>query len=167
MIATETRDPAAHPAAEEHRSQMTEPPSGPSENGSSAESVAADLPVIELVHPMPGFPGHRRFALVRLDEDGVLCALRSLDDPDLRFLVVPPHAFFPEYAPVIDDATASELGVTRAEDVLLLSVLTAGPSLADTTANLLAPVLVNTHTQRACQVVLDDPALSTHTPLVA
>ena len=81
---------------------------------------------------MPGFPAHRRFALVRLDEDGVLCALRSLDDPELRFLVVPPHAFFPEYAPVIDDATASELGVTRAEDVLLLSVLTAGPSLADT-----------------------------------
>lgn len=167
MIATDTRDPAAHPAAEEHRTQMTEPTSGPSENGTSAESVAADLPVIELVHPMPGFPAHRRFALVRLDDDGVLCALRSLDDPELRFLVVPPHAFFPEYAPVIDDATASELGVTRAEDVLLLSVLTAGPSLADTTANLLAPVLVNTHTQRACQVVLDDPALSTHTPLVA
>jgi flagellar assembly factor FliW len=170
MIATTTRDPrdTARPAtAEEHRTQMTEPEHGPSETGTSAESVAADLPVIELVHPMPGFPTHRRFALVRLDEDGVLCALRSLDDPELRFLVVPPHAFFPEYAPVIDDATASELGVTRAEDVLLLSVLTAGPSLADTTANLLAPVLVNTHTQRACQVVLDDPALSTHTPLVA
>lgn len=133
----------------------------------SHEAVPADLPVIELVRPLPGFPEHVRFALVRLDEDGVLCALRSLDDPDLRFLVVPPHAFFPDYAPVIDDATAAELGVSRAEDVLLLSILTAGDSLVGTTANLLAPLLVNTHTQRARQVVLDDPSLSIHTPLVA
>ncbi|MBU2074952.1 MAG: flagellar assembly protein FliW, partial [Actinobacteria bacterium] len=61
----------------------------------------------------------------------------------------------------------AELGVTTAEDVLLLSILTAGDSLVSTTANLLAPLLVNTRTQRARQVVLDDPALSTTTPLVA
>lgn len=126
-----------------------------------------DLPVIELVHPMPGFPDRLRFALVRLDDEGVLCSLRSLDDPELRFLVVPPHTFFPGYAPVVDDATAGELGVTRAEDVLLLTILTAGDSLDATTANLLAPVLVNTRTRRACQVVLDDATLSTATPLVA
>ena len=51
--------------------------------------------------------------------------------------------------------------------MLLLSILTAGESLVSTTANLLAPLLVNTRTQRARQVVLDDPALSTTTPLVA
>lgn len=156
MIATE--DPTAGRATEEERRTMPE---------TSVEAVPTDLPVIELVHPLPGFPEHVRFALVRLDEDGVLCALRSLDDPDLRFLVVPPHAFFPDYAPVIDDATAAELGVSRAEDVLLLSILTAGENLVSTTANLLAPLLVNTHTQRARQVVLDDPSLSIHTPLVA
>ena len=156
MIATE--DPTAGRATEEERRTMPE---------TSVEAVPTDLPVIELVHPLPGFPEHVRIALVRLDEDGVLCALRSLDDPDLRFLVVPPHAFFPDYAPVIDDATAAELGVSRAEDVLLLSILTAGESLVSTTANLLAPLLVNTHTQRARQVVLDDPSLSIHTPLVA
>ena len=49
-----------------------------------------EIPVIEMVHPVPGFPEHRRFALVQLDDAGVLCALRSVDDPDLRFLVVPP-----------------------------------------------------------------------------
>ena len=141
MIAT-TPAQRAGTAAEEDRTGMT----------TDADPTVPDLPVIELV---------------RLDDDGVLCALRSLDDPDLRFLVVPPHAFFPDYAPVIDDATAAELGVTTAEDVLLLSILTAGESLVSTTANLLAPLLVNTRTQRARQVVLDDPALSTTTPLVA
>ena len=111
-----------------------------------------EIPVIELVQPMPGFPDRTRFTLVQLDEDGVLCALRSLDDPDLRFLVVSPVPFFPDYEPVVDDQTVAELGITTVEDVLVLLVLTAGDSLTSTTANLLAPVLVNTaHPARRCR----------------
>lgn len=126
-----------------------------------------EIPVIELVHPMPGFPDHRRFALVRLDDDGLLCALRSLEDPDLRFLVTSPQAFFPDYAPEVGDDVVADLGITDVDDVLVLLVLTAGTSLTETTANLLAPVLVNTATRRASQVILDDSALSVATPLVA
>jgi flagellar assembly factor FliW len=126
-----------------------------------------EIPVIELVQPMPGFPDRTRFTLVQLDEDGVLCALRSLDDPDLRFLVVSPVSFFPDYEPVVDDLAVAELGITTAEDVLVLLVVTAGDSLTSTTANLLAPVLVNTGTRRALQVILDDPDLAIATPLVA
>lgn len=126
-----------------------------------------DIPVIELVQPMPGFPDRSRFALVQLDDDGVLCQLRSLDDPSLRFLVVSPVSFFPDYAPVVDEESVADLGIESADDVLVLLVLNAGTSLADTTANLAAPVLVNTHTRRAQQVILDDPQLSVATPLVA
>lgn len=126
-----------------------------------------EIPVIEFARPMPGFPDHSRFALVELDEDGVLCALRSLDDPELRFLVASPVPFFPDYAPVVDDEVVADLAVTDAAEVLVLLVLTAGETLAETTANLLAPVLVNTTTRRAAQVILDDTTLSVATPLVA
>jgi flagellar assembly factor FliW len=126
-----------------------------------------EIPVIELVHPMPGFPDHSRFALVQLDDDGVLCSLTSLEDPGLRFLVVPPVQFFPDYAPEVDDEAVAALGIDSADDVLVLCVLTAGESLASTTANLAAPVLVNAASCRALQVVLDDPSLSVATPLVA
>lgn len=126
-----------------------------------------DIPVIELVQPMPGFPDRSQFALVQLDDDGVLCQLRSLEDPNLRFLVVSPVSFFPDYSPVVDEDTVADLGIESVEDVLVLLVLTAGASLSDTTANLAAPVLVNTTTRRAQQVILDDPQLSVATPLVA
>lgn len=126
-----------------------------------------DIPVIELVQPMPGFPDRSQFALVQLDDDGVLCQLRSLEDPSLRFLVVSPVSFFPDYSPVVDEDTVADLGITSVEEVLVLLVLTAGSSLSDTTANLAAPVLVNTTTRRAQQVILDDPQLSVATPLVA
>jgi flagellar assembly factor FliW len=126
----------------------------------------SDLPVIELVRPMPGFPEHRRFALVQLDDDGVLCSLTSIDEPDLRFLVVPPVRFFPDYAPEVDDDVVAELDLASADDVLLLVVLTAGDSLAGTTANLAAPVLVNTTTRRGGQIVLDRPGLPVAAPLL-
>lgn len=126
-----------------------------------------DLPVLELVRTMPGFPEHRRFTLVRLGEDGVLCSLTSLDEPDLRFLVVPPAEFFPDYAPEIGDDVAAELGIESAEEVLMLVVLTAGSSLATTTANLAAPVLINPSTRRASQVVLDQPGVPVAAPLIA
>lgn len=126
----------------------------------------AELPVLELVRPMPGFPDHRRFALVQLDEDGVLCALTSLDEPGLRFLVVPPDRFFPDYEPEVAEDVAAELGITTAEDALLLVVLTAGESLATTTANLAAPVLVNPATRQAGQIVLDQAGLPVAAPLL-
>lgn len=126
-----------------------------------------DVPVIEMVRPMPGFPEQRRFALVRLDETGDLCSLRSLDDPELRFLVVPPNRFFPDYAPEVEDDVIADLEIGSPEDVLLLVVLNAGTSLSSTTANLAAPVLVNPATRRAGQIVLDEPGLPLAAPLIA
>jgi flagellar assembly factor FliW len=126
-----------------------------------------EFPAIELVQPMPGFPEHRRFALVQLDDDGVLCQLQSLDDPALRFLVMSPVPFFPDYAPEVADDVVEDLAIGSADDVIVLLVLNAGESLATTTANLMAPVVVNATTLQARQVVLDDPSLPLAAPLVA
>jgi len=126
-----------------------------------------EIPAIELVHPLPGFPDKRRFALVQLDDDGVLCQLRSLEDPALRFLVMSPVPFFPDYAPEVGDDVVEALQISSPDDVIVLLVLNAGDSLDTTTANLMAPVVVNTSTMRASQVILDDPTLPLAAPLVA
>lgn len=126
-----------------------------------------DLSSIELVRPMPGFPEDVRFELTHLDESGVLGALRSLDHDGLQFLVVPAAQFYPDYEPVVGDDVVADLGITAAEEVLVLLVVHAGVDLASTTVNLRAPLLVNTATLRAAQVILDDAELSVAAPLVA
>lgn len=128
--------------------------------------IDTDIPVIELVHAMPGFPDLHKFALVQLDDTGRLSSLTSLEQPDLRFLVAPPGPFFPDYVPEVNDDVVAELGIEQLDDVLLLVVLNAGGSLAETTANLAAPVLVNTATRRAAQVILDEPGLPVAAPLL-
>ena len=127
--------------------------------------VDPELPVLEMVQPMAGFPERRRFALTRLDETGVVCDLRSVDDPDLRFVVVPPSTFFPDYAPEIDDEVTAELGVEQADDLIALLVITLGGTADAATANLLAPVLVNHRTRLAGQYLLADTDLPMRAPL--
>jgi len=110
------------------------------------------LPTISMAVPMPGFPAHREFVLVRLNEDGLLYAFTSIQDPELRFLVAPPEPFFPDYAPEIENEVFSALNTRDTDRLLLLTVITAG--VEETTANLLAPIVVDRDTMRAMQVVL-------------
>lgn len=136
MIATDTKPETARP----EEVAMTPDP---------------EVPVLEFVHPLPGFPELRHFVLVELDEAGLLCQLRSVEQDGVRFLVVPPQQFFPGYEAEIDDATVADLGIASADDVLVLVMLNPAESLAETTANLLAPIVVNTVDRRAAQVILD------------
>jgi flagellar assembly factor FliW len=110
------------------------------------------LPTITMAVPMPGFPAHREFVLVRLNDDGLLYAFTSIQDPELRFLVAPPEPFFPDYAPEIENEVFAALNTRDTDRLLLLTVITAG--VDETTANLLAPIVLDRDSMRAMQVVL-------------
>jgi flagellar assembly factor FliW len=115
-----------------------------------------EVPVIAMVEPMPGFPELQAFHLERLDVEGILFALRAVDQPAVRLLVVPVHRFFPDYAPEIHDDTVAALGITPESEVITFGVVNPGESVTAATVNLLAPVLVNVDTHQAAQVVLDE-----------
>ena len=120
--------------------------------GDTMTDPSLGLPTIDLAVPMPGFPRHRQFVLVRLNDEGLLYAFTSVDDPELRFLVAPPEPFFPDYAPEIEDEVFAALNTRDPDRLLLLVVITAGVN--ETTANLLAPIVVDRDSMRAMQVVL-------------
>jgi flagellar assembly factor FliW len=130
-----------------------------------SDTGESNIPDLEFLGPVAGFPDHRRYVLVELDESSLLRALQSLDDPALRFLVLPPGPFFPDYEPEIGGDWVDQLELTTAEDALVLVVITPGATAADATANLLAPVVINVHTRRAAQIVLDDSSLPLRAPL--
>lgn len=141
----------------------------PEQAGPSASEVLSrsrsDLPVLEFVGPVAGFDDHRVFVLAEIDPASLLRSLRSLEDPDVRFLVIPPGPFFPDYAPELSDEWAEALELRAAEDALVLVIVNPGASPAQATVNLLAPVVINTVTRRAAQVVLGDVDLSLRVPL--
>ena len=50
-----------------------------------------ELPVLDFVAPLPGFPTQRRFVLVERDDTGLLYSLTSIDAPELRFATMHLH----------------------------------------------------------------------------
>ncbi|KQY45956.1 flagellar assembly protein FliW [Cellulomonas sp. Root137] len=121
--------------------------------------LSVDVPVLlELSTPLLGLPGHVRYSLEALDEHGVLFALRSVpadaSDAPVRLFVVSPVAHFPDYEPTIDsDALTWD---ADAEHTAVLAVVHPGQGAqGGPTVNLLAPIVVDTRSGHAAQVVLD------------
>jgi flagellar assembly factor FliW len=143
-------------------------PTGPvADPGSDTEPGATRGLVVDFVEPIPGFPEERQFLFSALDPEGVLFTLRSLATPSLRFVVMPPGAFFPDYEPEVTVADVAPLGLGEDAELQLLLIVSVQNGLADATANLLAPIVLVAEAGQAMQVVLSDPTLPLRAPLVA
>jgi len=125
-----------------------------------------DVSMLTFVHPLLGFPDEVEYGLVEIEKGSPLSRLQAARTESVSFLVVPAAQFFPHYEPVVSDEVVADLGIESVQDVLVLLVVHAGADLASTTVNLRAPVLVNTSTLKAAQVILDDPELPVAAPLV-
>lgn len=110
-----------------------------------------------------GFESETSFAVVPVDEDGVYSWLQSTRDPSLSFLVTSPHFFFEDYEPEVNDAEVAELDLREPAETLVLCLLTITEDAI--TANLMGPLVVNTRTRTARQVVLNDGRWSTREPI--
>jgi flagellar assembly factor FliW len=131
-----------------------------------AAVAPVDVPELVFANGLPGFPGARRFALVRWGAfEGPYSLMVDLDDNDISFLVVPPHMFFPDYVVDLDDSVASKVHLERADDCLLLVIVTLGNRPEEATANLLGPIVINLQTREGTQAVLAESGYSTRTPL--
>jgi flagellar assembly factor FliW len=128
--------------------------------------AAADVPELVFPNGLPGFPGERHFALVRWGAfEGPYSLMVDLGNPDVRFLVMPPYVFFPDYVVDLDDAIAAKIHLDKAENCLLLVIVTLGATPEEATANLLGPVVINLETREGVQAVLAESGYSTRVPL--
>jgi flagellar assembly factor FliW len=117
-----------------------------------------------------GFPESSTYVVIEV-EDSPYIWLQSADEPDVAFLATSPFLFFPEYDLVLGDEEQSSLGVEDVSQVEVLTLLTVHRSSDDAleqiTANLLGPIIINTESRQALQLVLDNPSYSTREPLGA
>ena len=119
---------------------------------------------LSFVEPPPGMAGLTRFYLASLDESGFLFALRSLESEGVRLFVIPPQAYFADYAPEVSATVRESLGMAADTQPVMLAVVHPGHGDA-TTANLLAPIVVDPTTGAAAQVVLDGDEWPLRAPL--
>jgi flagellar assembly factor FliW len=92
--------------------------------------------------------------------------LLSLDDHEVGFGIADPTKLFANYE--VDFAAEREvLDIEADEEAKLYVMLTIGENPMRTTADLLAPILLNTRTMVGRQLVLSDSRYSTKHPIIA
>lgn len=109
---------------------------------------------LTFVEPIIGFSTMSQVNVTPLDDEGRLFTLRTADAAQRRWFVIEPLHLFPDYFPALPEGSFELLEVEDPHQVEILVIVNPdGPQGA--TANLLAPVLVNTANGYAAQVVLD------------
>lgn len=117
--------------------------------------------------PLIGFPGSHVYRLRGLGEGyAPFAALASADEEGLSFIVVPPGLLFDDYVVEIPEPDVAALGLERAEDVEILALVTRRAGAAPT-VNLMGPIVVNSSTGHAAQLVLADGGYGVAVPVDA
>ena len=112
--------------------------------------------VIRMKDGMLGFEHLKRYKLFIQDEKIPFWWLQSVEDGSIAFVVINSLGVKPDYEPVISDAEVNLLKIESPEDTVLLSVVTIRSDPLKVTANLKAPIVINTKKMLAKQVVLVD-----------
>lgn len=112
--------------------------------------------VVHFENGIPAFEQEHEFVILPYDEESPYYFMQSIKTPDLAFLLTIPFIFFNEYTFEIDDTTVRELGIKNPDSVFYYTMVTIpNGSIRYMTANLLAPIVLNSETMKAKQVVLE------------
>lgn len=91
------------------------------------------------------------------EEDDSLISLQSLDEEDLSFILMNPFGVCPDYAPALSDQDMRELNAGSEEDLVYYVICVIKDTVAESTINLKAPLVINAMNRQAKQVILDRP----------
>lgn len=110
--------------------------------------------IIQMTKPVLGFEEYRRYVLVETQDFEPFKWFQSVDNPDLAFVIVNPLMFFPDYALEVNPKEIEELDIADVADIVTYTIVTIPSDYRRMTANLQGPILINTRTRLAKQLVM-------------
>lgn len=111
--------------------------------------------ILEFPEGILGFEEYHRYTIIE-QSDSIFHFLQCIDEPQLAFVVLMPELLRPDYQVVLDEPHISQLKISNPEEARVYSIVTIPEDVAEMTANLQAPVIVNTKERLGKQVILMD-----------
>lgn len=114
--------------------------------------------LIHILNGLIGFESYTKYLPISFhEENDSLISLQSMEDESLSFIIMNPFRIFPDYAPVLSEQDLKELGADSIEDISYYVISVIRDSVAESTVNLKAPLVVNALNRKAKQVILEQP----------
>ena len=116
-----------------------------------------DARIITFPKGIIGFPDMQKFAMMYDQEQGLgaIHWLQSIDEPAFAMPVMDPLYVKEDYNPQVDDDVLEDIKPINPETTLVLVTVTVPHELEKMTVNLKGPVVINTETRKAAQIILD------------
>ena len=113
--------------------------------------------VVTFPEGLVGLPNLKEFVLVQHRDDSPFRWLQSADDPTAAFLVVDPVIYVKDYSPEMPETASSALGLDAETPILVYTICTIPNGTPRAmTLNLAGPVVINSETRQARQIVIED-----------
>lgn len=115
--------------------------------------------IIKFEQGIIGFPYLKHFALIFDEEDGEdakIKWLQSMDETCFAMPVMDPHDLMPEYQPSVSEENWKNLGDITEENTFVLVTVTVPADIEQISMNLKAPIVINSSTNKACQIIVED-----------
>lgn len=104
---------------------------------------------------LPGFPNEKHFVILQRPEERPFAWMKSTKSPEVAFVVTSPFGLYPDYKPDVSDHDLAAIGSPNPADVLVLTIVRVfNTSPIELHMNLKAPLIVNTKSLEARQVIL-------------
>jgi len=105
---------------------------------------------------IPGFEKEKKFIIIfHEDENSPFQWLQSVNNTDLAFVTIDPYSVIPDYEVEVSDDEVKILDIQDIADVTLLSIVVVPEDFNQISANLLAPIILNTKNHKAKQVTMN------------
>ena len=121
--------------------------------------------ILEIPEGLFGFEDYKKFALIESEYDPFLW-LQSAEDPNLAFLIIDPFLICDDYETDIDDESLLKIGITKPEDIIIMTIVTVPSDGSPITANFQGPLVINKVNKKCMQVILNDNRWSTKVNII-
>lgn len=114
--------------------------------------------VIQILNGLFGFEEYSQYLCIPFQEDdSAMLSLQSLDDENLSFVLMDPFTLVSDYALTLSAQDKKELEINDNNDNLACYVICViRDSVATSTVNLKAPLAINTVSNKAKQIMLEN-----------
>ena len=126
-----------------------------------------DEKIITMVRSIPGFSGRDRYIILNREESNPFLWYQCVDDSQLAFVLLNPYLVEPDYS-VDLKAILSEISWEQEEEknLAVFVIVNVPPGAPDKmTANLMAPIIINTERLEAVQMICQDSPYSHQYPI--
>lgn len=130
------------------------------------ELVYSKDDIITFPAGVPGFEKNKTFVLVQIPDYVPFEWLVCTDGSRLRFAIINPLMFCPDYAPAMTKEQLEDLCIEKPEDILLYCIVTIAENPVESTANLVGPVVINKTKRLGKQIIFDDDRYGTQEPIL-